>query len=1058
MPTTRARSIALFLAFWLLSAALPAAAPLAVSAGSASAPSVLSEPDARVLSSVLEYPEDDFNHATVDWTVTGGRAEAVTSLSEAPYTAFEGSRSLLLTCLSSDGTVSIEKTPSVFTATGGARFFAAAVWIPASLSEATASLTLTVGSETFSRSVTLLAGRWQAVFFDLAGAPKGDLASISLSLTAPEDGYSALLDCLGAAGARARFTVRYLTESYRAENCLMTGTASETLSVVLTGQPGTLEAEAPVLTDFSGGVGLRVRLLNRSDCRSLTLFYTTLLASEYTDRYSYTVEIPAGDGVVSCLFPIPESYIGRFRLAFDGAPSGTVEILSVSASPCYTVPSSVGAVTECLVSRDRKSLSVKGTVPEEDVLRYKDATVCLYELSLWEDPSAVTTARQAAAESPLSGTEFSFTLPLSADGNELYRKYAVMIYYAGGLIPVGQARAVTNPERLAEASAVAAPASNKGFWPLSGNYLFDGLSFTVEEIRLEELVTLGTSSVVYPTGEGGCAMDAEFVENLDRRMANYESCGIRVCFLLRVSRSNDISLNRLLCHPLASGGRYAAFNTASAEGVSILRAVTAFLTERYASSSGRTRNLTGFLVGADVNDAYDSYNLGRSTLQTAAKAYANAFRVVYNAARSIHPSASVYLPLGGAWYSGLTADRVGSFDARSMLEAVAACLEAGGPIHWQLSYDAFPEKGSYAWEIADPDLSSEADGITAANLEVLMNALSEPSMLDNGVARTVILTETGPYEADDENERIRLSADYVYTCLRLTDRRFASVEALIPAHPVDYNGTLTYLDTNRFPEVSAFAAELIGESRFESLLPDVSRIVQRNVTENAAVTVIPSDVKGEKPLFDFSSGTDGWRASLNCASLKGGTSLEGHDNLLSLRLEDADPDVWRGAAVTFDQPLDLSMAPYLGFELRSAVLPDGVDKLTLAVAVYAGRNLQVSTLTVPAASATTVVADLSAFPGRSACEGMAIYVRSADGAPIGEPTLLIGSVRAMSTQLSGSDLDRVIRSPETADGQPTVRLATLLAIGGLGLLALLLESVRLLRRRAVRRTDEESGR
>jgi hypothetical protein len=265
---------------------------------------------------------------------------------------------------------------------------------------------------------------------------------------------------------------------------------------------------------------------------------------------------------------------------------------------------------------------------------------------------------------------------------------------------------------------------------------------------------------------------------------------------------------------------------------------------------------------------------------------------------------------------------------------------------------------------------------------------------------------------------------------------------------VDYNDVLTYIDTNRFSEVTAFAAELIGAERFNALLPDAVSVVDRYLNETKAVTVIPSAVKGETVLFNFTDGTAGWYEALHCVSLKGGTTLEGQSDLLSVRLAAADANVWRGIAVDFEQPFDLSLAPYLGFTCRPAVLPEGVEMLELAVVVTAGNNMQISTLTVKAGVDTTVVVDLTSFPGRSACDGMAIYARGVDGTDPGEPTLLLGSIRAMSDQMEGDDLIQAIR-PNRFDEEkiPTVALTTVIAVAAVGLLALVIEINRMILRR-----------
>ena len=1041
-------------AILLLAASIPVFPPITASAEPL--PTPISEPEARVVVSAIDTMEDDFNRATVDWTVTGGTAEAVTALTESPYAVFEGSRSLLLT--TEQTTVSLSRKPEALTDFEALRFLVATVYAPADGGAMTVTATVKTKGGSYEQSISLLAGRWQAVFFDLVGAElSGKASAIGLAFSASEEGSHAfLLDTFGgAAEETAPLTVRHLAPSYRAEGCALSVTEAGSMAVTVTGNGQYIEAEAPALTDFSGGVGIRVRLKNRSNCRSLTLRYTTLSGPEYTEKRSHTVTVPEGSGAVSCLFPIPESYVGRFRIEFDGFCFGDLEILSVSAVPCYTGTPVAGLVEECVIGKNRDTVLVKGSIDAEDAARYADCTLYLYELAAWEELSAVSTSRPAVAETTLNGTEFSFSTVLSESREELYRKYAVMIYYAGALVPVGSPRFITNPEILASDTASHTLSSVKGYWPLTGDYLFDGITCTTVEIRLNELVSLGENAMVYTTASGTCSFDPSYVEALDKQMKEYEACGVQVYFLLRLTVSDDLSLNYLLCHPDASGGRYAAFHTASEEGIATLRAVCEFLTNRYGTPEGETDHLIGYVVGSSVNDAANHYNMGNVSLMGLAKAYGNALRVVYNAARSVASGMEIYMPLGGDWYAAATTGQTAAFDARSVLEAVAAYLKAGGDIDWDLSYDICPGKGRYAWETATPDLTAEAARITVANLEVLTGYLTSDALAYGGVLRAVLLLETEPRDVEDENERIRLSADYVYTYLRLASRTFNRVRALIPSHPVDYNDVLTYIDTNRFSEVTAFAAELIGSERFNALLPDAVSVVDRYVNETKAVTVIPSAVKGETVLFDFTDGTAGWYEALHCASLKGGTTLEGQSDLLSVRLATADTAVWRGIAVDFEQPFDLSLAPYLGFTCRPAVLPEGVEELELAVVVTAGSNMQISTLTVKAGADTTVVVDLTSFPGRSACDGMAIYARGVDGADPGEPTLLLGSIRAMSEQMEGDDLNQAIR-PNRPDEEkiPTVALTTVIAVAAVGLLALVIEVNRMILRRRTEEPDD----
>lgn len=1042
--------ISLLIGITLVLTLLPTRGALTVSA--AGGEQVLSEIDPRVLASALDIMEDDFNRPTVDWNITGGEAEAVDTLSEAPYSVYEGTRSLQITA--EGGTVSLSKKPTSLSSAAHCQRIAVALWVPSSAGEVTATLSLRTAKTSYTSSAAVEANRWQVVLFDLTDSGlSGSITSLTLTLSTSDSRVlRCLLDCVGAlTSTESLLSLRYLS-AYSAEGCSLSH--EENLCVALSGSGQYIEALSPILTDYSGGAGIRVRLINTSSCRSLTLYYTTLGSSEYTEARSITVTIPEDEGVVSCLFAIPNAYIGSFRLAFDGSPSGQIEILSVSAAPCYTSAASIGTVSDCRIARDKRSITVKGSLSSEEASRYADCTLYLYELALWEEPSVISLSRPTVAQTTLNGGEFTFSLPLSQAFDELYKKYAVMVYCEGQLIPVGSPRIINNPEILASFRSSGSASSIKGFWPATGNYLFDGLSHTVLEIRIDRLITLSPQdSLRYVAGDLACYLNASYLAELDAAMLEYKEQGIAVRFLLRLERPDDLSLASLLCHPLSDGGSYVAFNTATEEGIDTLRIVCDFLVRRYGTPSGITDQLSAVVVGSSVNHAYENYNLGKASLLSFTKAYTSALRTVYNAVRSVSESVEVYLPLGGDWYTGVLPKQTGAFDARSTLEAVAACLREEGDIAWQLSYDIFPGEGIYAYEQI-PDLSAEAARITAANLEVLLSFLSRESLMNNGVLRSVMLLETEPKVSLDENDRIRRSADYVYTRLRLAARGMKQITAYLPAHPVDYMDTLAKIDSNRFTEIAGYAAELIGAERFAALTAAAGTLSDHYLSENEAVSVIPSAVKGEVSVFDFSKDLDGWQKSLFCASAQGGVSVD-EDNRLRVRFHSADPLQWRGIAVHLDTPLDLSEAPYLGFRVRAAVLPEGVDEIELTVVVYAGSSLHRSTIRISADTDTLVVADLTGFEARSVCDGMGIYVRSADGSDIGEPTLLISAIRAMSEHYSAADLDDIIRRPDIAsDTQKTVSLYTVLGIGALALLALGTEVVRILRRRQFTEENE----
>lgn len=87
--------------------------------------------------------------------------------------------------------------------------------------------------------------------------------------------------------------------------------------------------------------------------------------------------------------------------------------------------------------------------------------------------------------------------------------------------------------------------------------------------------------------------------------------------------------------------------------------------------------------------------MGEANLIQLTRAYSAAFRTVYNSVKSVSSEVSVYIPLEGEWYSSMTLSQTSSFDARTMLEAFASCISAGGNIGWKLSYDVYEENSFF---------------------------------------------------------------------------------------------------------------------------------------------------------------------------------------------------------------------------------------------------------------------------------------------------------------------------------------------------------------------------
>ena len=208
--------------------------------------------------------------------------------------------------------------------------------------------------------------------------------------------------------------------------------------------------------------------------------------------------------------------------------------------------------------------------------------------------------------------------------------------------------------------------------------------------------------------------------------------------------------------------------------------------------------------------------------------------------------------------------------------------------------------------------------------------------------------------------------------------------------------------------------------------------------------VSPSAIKGHTKLFDFSSDTDGWLPSANCASAEGGVSYGSTHSLMRVRLNKAEGGEYGGIYVKPEGTVDLSAASYICFDIRVAGLNSSVKELETLLVMYSDNGIHIGVSKIKTGVNNTFVCDISTFPYASSCQKIAIYVRGINGQDIGEPTLLISSLSALSTKLSDSALNEAIKNPDSS--AKTVKLSTVAALSSVSVLCIALLVIRTIKK------------
>ncbi len=200
-----------------------------------------------------------------------------------------------------------------------------------------------------------------------------------------------------------------------------------------------------------------------------------------------------------------------------------------------------------------------------------------------------------------------------------------------------------------------------------------------------------------------------------------------------------------------SSAVYHAFDTASTNGKKIVQNVFETLCKYMGS------NVDYWIIGNEVNDQHQYYEMGTSSLSTYVKNYEKAMRLMYDAAIEYNSDAGVMVCLDHEWNS-TEGDR---FNAMELLTELASITE-DDDYNWGVALHPYPEPLTSAifWDDEDSQAYDSEDTvrITMHNLDVMTDFMQESSMKYNGKVRHIAITECAFNALDDGTEDQTLQA------------------------------------------------------------------------------------------------------------------------------------------------------------------------------------------------------------------------------------------------------------------------------------------------------------
>lgn len=498
------------------------------------------------------------------------------------------------------------------------------------------------------------------------------------------------------------------------------------------------------------------------------------------------------------------------------------------------------AISSCLVSGSDVVCEIKaGSVPSSDDGRYY-----VYANEVYEDgPTGKVVAKVDAGKS----VSVTFPLNYNTEESNLSRKFLIAMKKGGRMVQVSDEHYITNPEALA---AYTTPRMNVGI---------KGILPDVTKISNGELTELSVQQVVYNLSVDTICSDASVpgaipftyngktyyfdgtvISNYDGFVRAMNRSGIQVTMVILNHGTGAWSQD--LIHPMAAGGADCpgyALNVANASGTDHLKAIGAFLGQRYSGQQG-CGQVDNWIVGNEVNARTSWWYTTSTSLDFNVGIYAKAFRIIYNELKSMNANVRIYNSIDQEWNRK---SNPGSFLAKEYLDRFNYYMIREGNIDWGLSYHPYnsPLYDPYAWNgpavwVQD---SLKTPYITMQNIDILIDYMHRSEFLNPaGEVRSISIAEIG-YTSSFGDEKQEASIAYGY----LKAASLPDVDSFIlfrqtdDAHEMESHLALGLIDTegNKKPAYEIYknlgtANEVSAKARASEIIGmDIDKMISENI-------------------------------------------------------------------------------------------------------------------------------------------------------------------------------------------------------------------------------------
>ncbi len=460
-------------------------------------------------------------------------------------------------------------------------------------------------------------------------------------------------------------------------------------------------------------------------------------------------------------------------------------------APVKPAPTEFAHIYECAISGDQIVIDgqMEGSFSDS---AYYDNYLYLFEQKPYQRDLK---GRTDYAAWITKGDALHFSIPLNhgTQSDRLYSSFVVAVYDGEEYIQVSNEVYVTNPEVMAKYTE-----------PYKTGQTKKGLLIQTTQTMIADAFELGVNHVIVNIPFShilGSGIDYTY----DGRTYHFSSDVLAVYddTIRRMSEKNmtvtAVLLNDWnnatpqLYYPgvtrqPAGTANYYGFHVATEEGFETLKAIAAFLTERYSSLQSPYGRVSNWVIGNEINNQLWNY-MGPMSLEQYMEEYVRAFRVFYTAIRSTSSTSRVFFSTDYNWLH--EADGRLKYNAKDVLDTFNSMVVPGGPMDWELAYHPYsiPMVEPEFWNDAETGLiknNASSPVVNMINLNVLTDYLQQPQFLmRSGKPRHVILSEQGfTSQSHSRGEVEELQAAAIAYAYYLADSN-PLIDAFIMSRQVD---------------------------------------------------------------------------------------------------------------------------------------------------------------------------------------------------------------------------------------------------------------------------------